>query len=215
MNIKELFIEVIQNLYTKKNIDYNDTINYLRYIDDILDYLPNIIQLNTLSKKHYQWLNEYKKNNHVIFEEIKYVLMWLEPQNVIYSINKKYPVSKHVIEDWAGHYISQSSVILGVRLYNQKKKYHPLKILKGEYPYYNISGPPVFPQYEEQVKRFFFRNGLCHSRYKNIPKQIILHKRQDGGIISNGKKVTQDVLDDYDKRPYMYKMYNHLYIEEK
>jgi hypothetical protein len=61
---------------------------------------------------------------------------WLDAQKTIATPNKKYRPLKHIIEKWAGRYVSQSDVELAAFL-------HPR--ITGTYPNFNLSARLVLP----------------------------------------------------------------------
>jgi len=61
---------------------------------------------------------------------------WLDAQNIVGTPNKKYRPLKHIIEKWAGRYISQSDVEVAAAM-------HPR--ICGTYPNFNLSARLVQP----------------------------------------------------------------------
>jgi hypothetical protein len=61
---------------------------------------------------------------------------WLDAQKTIATPSKKYRPLKHIIEKWAGRYVSQSDVELAAFL-------HPR--ITGAYPDFNLSAKLVLP----------------------------------------------------------------------
>lgn len=58
LHIKELFLEIINHYYYHWN---NDNVNYNFY-----QFIPIIIQFNTISKIHYEWIKDciyFKSSN--------------------------------------------------------------------------------------------------------------------------------------------------------
>lgn len=67
---------------------------------------------------------------------IRIAYEWLDAQKKIQSLTRKpYPI-KHIIEEWAGRYISRSDVEVAATL-------HPK--IRGEYPFFNISARLTTP----------------------------------------------------------------------
>lgn len=67
---------------------------------------------------------------------IRMAYEWLDAQNTIATPNKKYRALKHIIEKWAGRYVSQSDVEVAAFM-------HPR--ISGKYPNFNLSARLVLP----------------------------------------------------------------------
>ena len=67
---------------------------------------------------------------------IRMAYEWLDAQNIVATPNKKYRPLKHIIEKWAGRYISQSDVEVAASM-------HPR--IRGTYPNFNLSARLVLP----------------------------------------------------------------------
>ncbi|KTT98682.1 hypothetical protein SB4_10550 [Sphingomonas sanguinis] len=67
---------------------------------------------------------------------IRLAYEWLDAQVTIKSGAKKFRPLKHIIEKWAGRYVSQSDVEVAAIM-------HPR--ITGEYPNYNLSAKIVLP----------------------------------------------------------------------
>lgn len=67
---------------------------------------------------------------------IRMAYEWLDAHNTIATPNKKYRPLKHIIEKWAGRYISQSDVEIAAAM-------HPR--IRGKYPNFNLSARLVLP----------------------------------------------------------------------
>lgn len=67
---------------------------------------------------------------------IRMAYEWLDAQNTIASRSNKYRPLKHIIEKWAGRYISQSDVEVAAAM-------HPR--IRGTYPDFNLSARLVLP----------------------------------------------------------------------
>lgn len=67
---------------------------------------------------------------------IRLAYEWLDAQNVRETQSKKTIDLKHLIERWAGRYVSQADVEIAARL-------HPR--IKGTYPNFNLSDRLVLP----------------------------------------------------------------------
>ncbi|USN14017.1 hypothetical protein KABACHOK_01810 [Brevundimonas phage vB_BpoS-Kabachok] len=61
---------------------------------------------------------------------------WLDAQLVRENRNRQWLATKHLIENWAGCYVSADDVAVAAHL-------HPL--IKGEYPGFNLSSRRVWP----------------------------------------------------------------------
>jgi hypothetical protein len=61
---------------------------------------------------------------------IRIAYEWLDAQVKTKSLSKKRHALKHMIEQWAGRYVSQSDVDVAAELHPQ---------IRGAYPYFNIS----------------------------------------------------------------------------
>lgn len=81
----------------------------------------------------------YRYPNDILHEHddcIRMAYEWLDAQNTIASSNKKFRPLKHIIEKWAGRYISQSDVEVAAAM-------HPR--IRGSYPDFNLSARLVLP----------------------------------------------------------------------
>jgi hypothetical protein len=67
---------------------------------------------------------------------IRMAYEWLDAQNVRVTPSKKFRALKHIIEKWAGRYISQSDVEIAAAA-------HPR--IHGKYPDFNLSAQLVQP----------------------------------------------------------------------
>ena len=67
---------------------------------------------------------------------IRMAYEWLDAQNTIGSRSNKYRPLKHIIEKWAGRYVSQSDVEVAASM-------HPG--IRGTYPDFNLSARLVLP----------------------------------------------------------------------
>lgn len=67
---------------------------------------------------------------------IRLAYEWLDAQNVRTSPSKKFHSLKHIIEKWAGRYVSQSDVEVAAAM-------HPR--IRGKYSDYNLSARLVLP----------------------------------------------------------------------
>lgn len=67
---------------------------------------------------------------------IRMAYEWLDAQNVRASPSGKFRPLKHIIEKWAGRYISQSDVEVAAAM-------HPR--ISGKYPDYNLSARLILP----------------------------------------------------------------------
>ena len=76
------------------------------------------------------------KNLHEHPDCIRFAFEWLDAQTQIKNARSATMPLKHVIEAWAGRYVSQSDVELAAEL-------HPN--IWGSYPYYNFSKKLVEP----------------------------------------------------------------------
>jgi hypothetical protein len=71
-----------------------------------------------------------KNRRHEHNDCIRIAYEWLDAQVKIQNPNKKTYALKHIVERWAGRYVSQSDVEVAAHM-------HPL--IHGTYPYFNIS----------------------------------------------------------------------------
>lgn len=67
---------------------------------------------------------------------IRLAYEWLDAQNIVKTPPRQHRPLKHIIEKWAGRYVSQSDVEVAALL-------HPRIV--GKYPYFNISLRMVRP----------------------------------------------------------------------
>lgn len=73
---------------------------------------------------------------------IRLAYEWLDAQKVLKQPLKRPRALKHIIEKWAGRYVSQSDVEVAAEL-------HPY--IFGEYPYFNVSARLVEPSVDRLV----------------------------------------------------------------
>jgi hypothetical protein len=81
----------------------------------------------------------YSHPNDILHEHddcIRMAYEWLDAQNIVATPNKKFRPLKHVVEKWAGRYISQSDVEVAAAM-------HPR--IRGTYPNFNLSARLVLP----------------------------------------------------------------------
>lgn len=99
-NIKDIFLEIIQYYYNRNyiNNDYQNEQLYMNF-NNIYKYTPTIIQFNSISKLHYEWMKNIPELN--IIYEIKKSLIWLNSQKLRKTISKNNGFSKLIIENWA------------------------------------------------------------------------------------------------------------------
>ncbi|HVJ03301.1 MAG TPA: hypothetical protein VM662_14045 [Sphingomonas sp.] len=67
---------------------------------------------------------------------IRLAYEWLDAQKTIATSNGKFRPLKHIIEKWAGRYVSQSDVEVAAAM-------HPR--IRGKYPDFNLSARLVLP----------------------------------------------------------------------
>ena len=67
---------------------------------------------------------------------IRIAYEWLDAQNTIATTNKAYRPLKHIIEEWAGRYVSQSDVEVAAFLHSR---------ISGKYPNFNLSARLTLP----------------------------------------------------------------------
>lgn len=67
---------------------------------------------------------------------IRLAYEWLDAQKTIATLNRAYRPLKHIIEKWAGRYISQSDVEVAAFM-------HPR--ISGKYPNFNLSARLTLP----------------------------------------------------------------------
>lgn len=68
---------------------------------------------------------------------IRIAYEWLDAQKKTQGINRKSRPLKHIIENWAGRYVSTSDVEVAAHI-------HP--DIQGRYPHYNVSSRLVEPK---------------------------------------------------------------------
>lgn len=68
---------------------------------------------------------------------IRIAYEWLDAQKIIATPNKRFRPLKHIIEAWAGRYVSQTDVEVAALL-------HPR--ISGKYPNFNMSARLVHPR---------------------------------------------------------------------
>lgn len=82
---------------------------------------------------------KYEYPSEVLHEHddcVRLAYEWLDAQKTISSPNRKFRPLKHIVEKWAGRYISQSDVELAAHL-------HPR--IFGKYPDFNLSARLTLP----------------------------------------------------------------------
>ena len=85
---------------------------------------------------------------------IRIAYEWLDAQKKIKSPTKKQFALKHLIEKWAGRYVSNSDVCVAAEL-------HPE--IFGRYPYFNISSRLVEPSLERLKD---IEEAMKHTNYR-------------------------------------------------
>lgn len=82
---------------------------------------------------------KYSSRTEILHEHedcVRIAYEWLDAQTITKRPTRTARPLKHIIEKWAGRYISQSDVEVAAEL-------HPE--IKGQYPYFNISSKLVLP----------------------------------------------------------------------
>lgn len=95
---------------------------------------------------------------------IRLAYEWFDAQQTIRSAPRRYLALKHIIEKWAGRYVSTSDVEVAAML-------HPR--ISGRYPNYNISARLVRPNDRRlegigEALTHYYRDDIDESRYKII-----------------------------------------------
>ncbi len=88
------------------------------------------------AKKRTQYSHGKTEVLHQHDDCIRIAYEWLDAQIQTKDIIRKARPLKHIIENWAGRYVSQSDVEVAANL-------HPR--IKGTYPYFNISSRLTLP----------------------------------------------------------------------
>ena len=96
--------------------------------------------------------------HHVNDDSIRAAYHWLDAQPKLLCITTKPLILKHVIERWAGFYVSRSDVEVAAHM-------HP--DIHGYYPYYNIHCNFVHPLDCRLVGLIHHRTGQPSRRYDN------------------------------------------------
>ena len=186
IHIKELFLEIINH-----------------YDNDLIAYMPTIVNFNRISKRHYEWM----KTKSII--QIKDCMIWLNAQKLRKTVNQNpgQTIHKVVIEKWAGYDINIENFDTAILLYNQLN----LNKIIGRYPCYNICYPYMYPEEEfflRHLTEVGYRFGGCKYDYKNFPeiKEIVysIHCRKITEW-HTGRKLNQNELLLLKYQPYMFK----------
>ncbi len=103
----------------------------------------------------YRYLRQYKPKYEPLRHQcIIFAYQWLAAQKRVKNPSKFFYLPlKHVIEAWAGHYVSEYDVVAAAQLLG----------LKGEYPNYNISKKLTSPDHKrvEQYAQFMTMKNYC------------------------------------------------------
>lgn len=96
---------------------------------------------------------------------IRIAYEWLDAQVTTKGFSRRQFALKHLIERWAGRYVSQSDVEVAALL-------HPA--IRGDYPYFNISSRLTEPS----IKRLsgIGQAGVHHYRESHKPKDYSRHE---------------------------------------
>ncbi|MBE3761812.1 hypothetical protein HJ205_22565 [Vibrio parahaemolyticus] len=94
---------------------------------------------------------------------VRIAYQWLDAQNKTKSIGRKGHALKHLIEAWAGRYVSNSDVCVAAQL-------HPE--IHGSYPRFNISARLTEPSLDRlkdipEAMTHHYRDNHKSSNYKN------------------------------------------------
>lgn len=106
-------------------------------------------QIDCAKKKLYRLGGTYHEHN----DCIRIAYEWLDAQLKTKGLIRKHFDLKHIIEAWAGRYVSQDDVELAAFL-------HP--DVRGRYPKYNINSKLVFPS---QNRLISINEALKHPDY--------------------------------------------------
>ena len=173
IHIKELFLEIINH-----------------YDNDLIAYIPTIVNFNRISKRHYEWI----KSKSII--QIKDCMIWLNAQKLRKPFSLINRLTNDIIENWSGNDIDKENLEIAVLLYNQLNA-NKLICYLG---HYNICYPYMYPEEEyfsRHLKDDGYRFGGCQYDYKNFPKKITgLH---------TGRKLKPIKLLLLKYQPYMFK----------
>ena len=91
---------------------------------------------------------------------IRMAYEWLDAQNITKNPLKRPYAMKHLVEQWAGRYVSQSDVEVAAHLHQQ---------IFGDYPHYNISSKLTEPS-TERLKGISEANTHKAKRDQHDPK---------------------------------------------
>lgn len=114
-------------------------------------------------------INKLPKNSDTLHEHpdcVRIAYEWLDAQKKIGSkCNQIYQI-KHLIERWAGRYVSQSDVEVAAYL-------HP--DIKGNYPFYNISSKLTEPR-RSRLNNILEAMTQLNYHESHDPKQYKIHE---------------------------------------
>lgn len=101
--------------------------------------------------------------NHEHNDCIRIAYEWLDAQNIISNISSRKYDLKHLIEEWAGRYVSKTDVLVAAEM-------HPG--INGKYPFFNISSRLTEPSLSrlegigEAFNHSNYRDGHNPRKYK-------------------------------------------------
>ncbi|TGK41237.1 hypothetical protein [Leptospira andrefontaineae] len=119
-------------------------------------YLTDIEIEEAKGKVDYNHPHHYHQSN----DCIRIAFEFIDAQKKTKTISKYPIVDKHLVENWAGRYISMSDVEVACFLHNE---------VKGKYPFYNISKNLTDPSTErlKNIKEAFSQSGY-RERHQTI-----------------------------------------------
>ena len=163
--IEDIFKEIFKNYIRDYKLPYGETLRLVnhgyggeKYQQIIKDHynnfikdIPTIVNFNRISKVHHKWTNEMLLLCRQIIG-IKQSLIWLNPQKIILTINKK---SRRVrfndaVSQASGMTICDVDFEYAVMLNNDLH----MEDIRGKYPYYSISSIWIYPVYLPYEDRY-------------------------------------------------------------
>lgn len=130
-----------------------------------------LIQYNTISKIHFNWIKNI--NKYSLVDEIQKAMLWLNVQKLRKTINKNAPNIKELIEDWSMSSISRDAIYYSILLYNSLN----IDQIKSDKSNYNICYkyiyPSILPQGHPSYEQYY-------KNYPIIPKKINIYTRFTG-----------------------------------
>lgn len=105
-------------------------------------------------------INNYTSRREV--DQVRVAYQWLDAQQKTKASQPHYMPLKHIIEQWAKHYVSANAVQLAANLHTE---------INGKYPNFNISSRLTFPRIE-RIGALAGRDPDYSDRYRDAYKVV-------------------------------------------